>query len=110
VVNRRNEEPFTPDIVLLNALGEHVAVAIANARLRDNAQRRRLESQLLAEVSADVGKSLTRDEALDRILQNLQRLVNFDAAAIFLVDGTTAIISSLLHIGYPRAAQQPGAP
>lgn len=106
VVNRRNEDVFTPDdLVLLNALGEHVAVAIANARLRDNAVRRRLESQLLAEVSADVGKSLTRDEALDRILQNLQRLVNFDAAAIFLVDGTTSIISSLLHIGYPRAAQ-----
>jgi sigma-B regulation protein RsbU (phosphoserine phosphatase) len=107
VVNRRDEEAFTQDdLVLLNALGEHVAVAIANARLRDSAQRRRLESQLLAEVSADVGKSLSRDEALDRILQNLQRLVNYDAAAIFLVDGRTSTISSLLHTGYPRSAQE----
>ena len=106
VVNRRNEDAFTPDdLVLLNALGEHVAVAIANSRLRDSAQRRRLEYQLLAEVSADVGKSLTRDEALDRILQNLQKLVYYDAAAIFLVDGKTSTISSVLHTGYPRAAQ-----
>src|SRR5678816_4011941 len=94
------------DLVLLNALGEHVAVAIANARLRESAQRRRLEAQLLAEVSADVGKSLTRDEALDRILQNLQRLVNYDAAAIFLVDGKTSTINSVLHTGYPRTAQE----
>jgi sigma-B regulation protein RsbU (phosphoserine phosphatase) len=92
--------------VLLNALGEHVAVAIANSRLRESAQRRRLESQLLAEVSADVGKSLSRDEALDRILKNLQRLVNYDAAAIFLVDGKTSTISSVLHTGYPRTAQE----
>ena len=107
VVNRRDEEAFTQDdLVLLNALGEHVAVAIANSRLRDSAQRRRLESQLLAEVGADVGKSLTRDEALDRILQNLQRLVNYDAAAIFLVDGKTSTINSVLHTGYPRTAQE----
>jgi len=106
VVNRRGEEPFTPDdVVLLGALGEHVALAIANSRLRDSVKRRGLEYQLLAEVSADVGKSLTRDEALDRILKNLQRLVNYDAAAIFLVDGKTSTISSLLHNGYPRAAQ-----
>lgn len=107
VVNRRDEEAFTQDdLVLLNALGEHVAVAIANSRLRESGQRRRLEAQLLAEVSADVGKSLTRDEALDRILQNLQRLVNYDAAAIFLVDGKTSTINSVLHTGYPRTAQE----
>jgi sigma-B regulation protein RsbU (phosphoserine phosphatase) len=106
VVNRRREEPFTDsDLTLFTALGEHVAVAIANARLRESAQRRRLEYQLLAEVSADLGKSLTRDEALDRILKNLQRLVSFDAAAIFLVDRKTDTISSVLHTGYPRAAQ-----
>ncbi|HET6348399.1 MAG TPA: SpoIIE family protein phosphatase [Candidatus Krumholzibacteria bacterium] len=107
VVNRRNEDAFTPDdLTLLSALGEHVAAAVANARLRESAQRRRLEYQLLAEVSADVGKSLTRDEALDRILKNLQRLVESDAAAIFLVDGKTSTISSVLHTGYPRTAQE----
>jgi sigma-B regulation protein RsbU (phosphoserine phosphatase) len=106
VVNRRSDEPFTEsDLTLFTALGEHVAVAIANARLRASAQRRRLEYQLLAEVSEDVGKSLTRDEALDRILKNLQRLVAFDAAAIFLVDRKTETISSVMHTGYPRRAQ-----
>jgi sigma-B regulation protein RsbU (phosphoserine phosphatase) len=106
VVNRRSDGPFNEsDLTLLAALGEHVAVAIANARLRESAQRRRLESQLLAEVSADVGRSFTRDEALERILKNLRKLVDYDAAAIFLVDRKTDTISSLLHTGYPRGAQ-----
>ncbi len=105
VVNRKNDEPFgDDDVSLLIPLGEHVAVAVANARLRAEANRRRLEYSLLAEVSADVGKSLTRDEALERILKNLKRVVDYDAAAIFLIDRKTDSISSVLHNGYPRAA------
>ncbi len=107
VVNRKHEEPFTDDDVnLLVPLAEHVAVAVANARLRAEANRRRLEYSLLAEVSADVGKSLTRDEALDRILKNLKKVVDFDAAAIFLVDRKTDSIASVLHTGYPRGATE----
>ncbi len=105
VVNRKNDEPFRDeDVDLLVPLGEHVAVAVANARLRAEANRRRLEYSLLAEVSADVGKSLTRDEALERILKNLKKLVEFDAAAIFLIDRKTDTTTSVLHTGYPRSA------
>jgi serine phosphatase RsbU (regulator of sigma subunit) len=105
VINRKNAEPFSDeDIALLIPLGEHVAVAVANARLRAEANRRRLEYSLLAEVSADVGKSLSRDEALERILKNLKKLVAFDAAAIFLIDRKTDSITSVLQSGYPRSA------
>jgi len=108
VVNRRRDNtPFREDdLQLLVPLVEHVAVAVANARLRARAERRRLEYSLLAEVSADVGKSLTRDEALDRILKNLARLVPYDAAAIFLVDNETDTMSSVLHTGYTRGAHE----
>ncbi len=105
VVNRKGEEPFSElDLGLLVPLGEHVAVAVANARLRAEANRRRLEYSLLAEVTADVGKSLTRDEALERILKNLKKLVDYDAAAIFLIDRKTDSITSVVHHGYSRAA------
>lgn len=107
VVNRKSDEPYGEgDITLLIPLAEHVAVAVANARLRAEANRRRLEYSLLAEVSADVGKSLTRDEALDRILKNLKKLVDYDAAAIFLIDRHTDTITSVLHTGYPRSATE----
>ncbi len=107
VVNRKNEEPFAEDdINFLIPLGEHVAVAVANARLRAEANRRRLEYSLLAEVNADVGQSLTRDEALERILKNLKKLVDYDAAAIFLIDRKTDSTTSVLHSGYPRSATE----
>ncbi len=107
VVNRKTEEPFAEiDLGLLVPLGEHVAVAVANARLRAEANRRRLEYSLLAEVTADVGKSLTRDEALERILKNLKKLVDYDGAAIFLIDRKTDSITSVLHQGYSRAATE----
>ncbi len=107
LVNRKRGESFaTEDLRLLVPLVEHISVAVANARLRARAERRRLEYSLLAEVSADVGKSLTRDEALDRILKNLGRLVQYDAAAIFLLEPETDSISSVLHTGYSRAAHE----
>ncbi len=108
VVNRKREgDPFTTaDLELLVPLSEHVAVAVANARLRAQAERRQLEYSLLAEMGADVGKSLTRDEALERILENLNRLVPYDAAAIFLVEPKTDTIASVLHVGYPRGADE----
>lgn len=107
VVNRRNDEHFTDDdLALFTALGEHVAVAVANHRLRMQAERRRLEYSLLAEVSADVGKALSRDEALERILKNLKRLVEYDAAAIFVLDRKSDTITSVLHTGYPRGADE----
>ena len=107
VVNRKSEESFSElDLGLLVPLGEHVAVAVANARLRAEANRRRLEYSLLAEVTADVAKSLTRDEALDRILKNLKKLVDYDAASIFLIDRKTDSIRSVLHNGYPRGATE----
>lgn len=107
VVNRKTEEPFAElDLGLLVPLGEHVAVAVANARLRAEANRRRLEYSLLAEVTADVSKSLTRDEALERILKNLKKLVDYDAASIFLIDRKTDSIRSVMHNGYPRGATE----
>jgi len=107
VVNRKSEEPFSElDLGLLVPLGEHVAVAVANARLRAEANRRRLEYSLLAEVTADVSKSLTRDEALERILKNLKKLVDYDAASIFLIDRKADSIRSVMHNGYPRGATE----
>jgi serine phosphatase RsbU (regulator of sigma subunit) len=108
VVNRRRdgEEFSEADLDLLLPLADHVAVAVANARLRARAERRRLEYSLLAEVSADVGKSLTQEEALDRIVKNLSRLVSYDAAAIFLLDRDSDTFSSVLHSGYPRGADE----
>jgi serine phosphatase RsbU (regulator of sigma subunit)/putative methionine-R-sulfoxide reductase with GAF domain len=94
---------FTDDhLAIATALGEHIATAAANARLYAEARRKSLEYSLLADVGADFGRSLTRDEALGRILANLQKLIPFDAAAVFLFDRDKRRLESVLHQGYPR--------
>jgi len=106
-VNREGQGVFTEDDLLIaRALGEHIATAVANARLYSEARQRGLEYSLLAEVGADFGKSLTVDEALGRMLKNLQRLIPFDAAAIFLLDRGKGAIASVLHQGYPQGADE----
>jgi len=106
-INREGQGTFTDDdLQIARALGEHIATAVANARLYRQARERELEYSLLAEVGADFGRSLTVDEALGRMLQNLQKLVPFDAAAIFLLDRARGSIESVLHQGYPKGADE----
>ena len=106
-VNRRGREPLgQSDMDLLVALGEHIALAVANARLYKSAERVGLEYALLAQVSADIGKSLTLDEVLLRLLKNLKRLIPFDAAAVFVLDRQQKSITSRLHQGYPQGADE----
>ena len=105
-IDRRVGSFSDDDLAIATALGEHIATAAANARLYAEAQRRSLEYSLLAQVGADFGRSLTLDEALGRVLKNLQKLIPFDAAAIFLLDREKRRLESVLHQGYPRGADE----
>jgi len=105
-VNRRGNAPYAEhDLVLAQAVGEHIATAVAGARLRERLRRLELEYSLFARVSESMGKSLTLDEALKRILRNLKRLVPYDAAAIFVLDRERGAIVSMLSRGYPRGSE-----
>jgi serine phosphatase RsbU (regulator of sigma subunit) len=107
VINRKSEKPFTEDdLSLAITLGEHIAIALANARLFRRAERLRLEYSLLAQVSADLGKSLSLQGVLERILKDLEKLIQFDAAAIFVLDRRRNKLVSKLHRGYREENEQ----
>jgi len=104
-VNGGGRDPFGKnDLEIVDALGDHIALAIVGSRLSARVKRMGLEYSRLAQVSADVGKSLTLDEVLKRIIKNLDQLIPFDAAAIFLNDPEKKTITSVLHQGYPKDA------
>ena|GEM_PF-1119751 len=88
--------------------GNHVAIALDNARLFSELQneleeRRKLiaeleiknaESETLRESVAIVAATLEKSEAIDRILEQLERVVPFDSASVQLINGNMLEIVS----------------
>lgn len=100
-VNRHKGEQFTnDDLQLFLALGDHIATAVDNARLYNEAQRSRLEASQLYEISVALGKAMTLDQALDQILTSLQKLIQYDAAALFVMDKSGEGVVSHFQKGY----------
>jgi len=106
-INHQGARPFTEaDLSLAITLGEHIAIAVANARLYHRAERLGLEYSLLANVSTDLGKSISLEGVLHRILKNLEKLIPFDAAAIYVLDRHKQMLVSELNRGYSKAAEK----
>jgi diguanylate cyclase (GGDEF)-like protein len=85
----RNELP-DEDLAFLQAVANHIAVALETARVShleafvaaERMQRRLAET--LASVAAALTATLDLNEVLDRVLQNLALVVPFDSAAVLL--------------------------
>jgi sigma-B regulation protein RsbU (phosphoserine phosphatase) len=100
-VNKKGRTPFTQeDLDILVALGNHIASAFENARLFREAERKRLESSLLYKLSVALGKPLDLTAVLQEILTSLEKLVPYDAAAIFVIDRKSQLLVSEVHRGY----------
>jgi PAS domain S-box-containing protein len=74
------------EIRLAEALADHAAVALDNARLYTEAEERRREAELLAELARAVNASLDLDTVLGRLTAAAKDLCNADLARIALWD------------------------
>ncbi|NLE51704.1 MAG: GAF domain-containing protein [Chloroflexi bacterium] len=84
-------DAFTDDdVALIQALADTVAIALRNASLFANEQRRRMLSETLRELSTVLGSSLDLNSVLDGILVGLERVVDYTAGVILLYDPNTA--------------------
>jgi diguanylate cyclase (GGDEF)-like protein len=78
---------FEPrDQALVELVGRQAGVAIRNARLFEAAQRRAIEAETLRQAASSVSSALELSEVLDQILEQLQSVIPYDSAAIFLVE------------------------
>ena len=87
---------------------DQVAIAIENADLFSSLQTeleerkalitelelKNIESETLRESAAIIASTLEKDETINRILDQLERVVPFDSASIQLVDGDMLVIVS----------------
>lgn len=85
---RRDPDDYYPqsDIVLLTSLAGQVAVAVENSRLFQAERGQRELAEALAAAAAAVDSTLQLDPVLDRILEQVERVVGGDAFNIMLVE------------------------
>ena len=83
------------DHALLTAIGRQVGVAVENARLFQDIARERQVARTLLDTAEALSTTLQLDKLLERVLDELQRVVPYDAASINLLrDGRCRIIAS----------------
>jgi GAF domain-containing protein/CheY-like chemotaxis protein/tetratricopeptide (TPR) repeat protein len=94
------EDAFSAsDVRLLQTLANSMSVALENARLFDETQRRTREAAALAEVGRDISSTLDRTTVLDRIARHARDLTSADTSAIFLPDADGKTFRAIVAIG-----------
>lgn len=97
----RHKHVFTPaEITLGQAMADQLGVGLQNVRLYEAEYQRRQQAETLREVSLAVGSSLNLNEVLERILDQLARVIQYDSAAIHLIEGTSRRI--IAGRGFPN--------
>jgi PAS domain S-box-containing protein len=87
---------------LLTILSVEAAIAIQNARLYQSEHMQRELAEALRDTAAAIIGSFDLDDLLDRVLDNVGRVMPHDAANIMLVDSGVARV--VRWRGYDRAA------
>jgi signal transduction histidine kinase/predicted Fe-S protein YdhL (DUF1289 family) len=78
------------EVLLLSMLTAHTAMALENARHFQVEQRQREVAEALRQAGTALSSTLNFEEVLDRILEQVSRVVPYDAANMMLVKGDTA--------------------
>jgi len=76
------------EVRLLTTVAASMGVALENARLFEEIQRRTRESAALAEVGRDISSTLDLPTVMDRIARHAKELLEADDSAIFLPEGS----------------------
>ncbi|MGH7723903.1 MAG: SpoIIE family protein phosphatase [Candidatus Eiseniibacteriota bacterium] len=100
--NKAGGERFSAaDQSALESVSEDMAVAIENAQLYFDTRRKSLERAVLLEVGRAIALPLSLPQVLEAIMDQLRRIVHYDAAAIYLLDRETHQVVAEASRGYP---------
>jgi PAS domain S-box-containing protein len=78
---------FQPDeITLAQTITDQISVAIENARLFENEHRQKQVNETLLETNRIISSTLELEDVLKRILKQLKKVINYQAASIWMVN------------------------
>jgi GAF domain-containing protein len=83
------------DIELTQSVARYAAIAIENARLFEVEQGRRQEAETLRQAAESINSTLDIRKVLTSILDNLNRVVPFDSAGVFLIENDVVRLTAL---------------
>ncbi len=99
-MNKRDGGFDQSDLDTLNVLSDQIALSINNAQLYRRAKREALQRKTLFDISKQLMTPLTLDELLRNILRALQKVVDFHAGGVYLIDEKAEDVESITSIGY----------
>ncbi|MBD3334102.1 MAG: SpoIIE family protein phosphatase [Candidatus Eisenbacteria bacterium] len=88
------------------SLADNIALALENAYLYRWVQREKLESESLYRISAKLNQTLELREILPLLLDLLQQVIPYDAAAIYLIDESGSDVELFMSRGYDPEAER----
>ena len=74
------------DLALLKAIGDQAGIAVENARLFAAEQERRRFASTLQEIARVISATLDPPQVFAAVLEQLERVITFDSASIFLLE------------------------
>jgi two-component sensor histidine kinase len=92
---------------LLEPLAASADIAIENARLFEREREQRELSEALEEAAAAVSSTLDLDRVLDRILEQVERVVAGDAFSVILIEEDAARLARWRGYELPEEKMQP---
>ncbi len=76
----------TEDEALLLSLSQQVALSLQNVRLLQSTEERAVQLESLTDVTATISASLQSDELVPSILEQLEKVIPYDRATLWLYD------------------------
>lgn len=94
------------DLELLDVIAERIALTLRNARILKEAVHALEEAKSLHEIGIALSGSLELDELLDKILENLKRVIEYEIAIVYLVDPRDGTINQIATYGLEDSVQE----
>jgi len=93
------------DFDRLEVAAEGVAFALDYALLSHEIERRALEKEVLLDITRTLATPFELEGVVEAIFSALRQVVDYDAAAIYLVERGTEVLEMVSEVGYPAGSE-----
>ncbi|MCC6651746.1 MAG: SpoIIE family protein phosphatase [Candidatus Eisenbacteria bacterium] len=104
-VDKRGGDFTDADFDRLEVAADSVAFALDYALLYQEIERRALEKEVLLDITRALASPFDLEEVIDAIFKSLRQVVDYDAAAIYLVQRGSGVLEMVSEVGYPTGSE-----